>query len=91
MKRKIFKAEIASTGINIGSLFLIEEAGVNPKNNGDIINEAQIEDEITNLEVGICRTFTEIHDLNDGFRGILSEEENRIFDFYKKYLMIRCF
>jgi len=26
----------------------------------------------------------EIYDLNDGFKGILSEEENRIFEFYKR-------
>jgi len=51
-----------------------------------LIDESEVEDQITNLEVAICRTFIEIYDLNDGFKGILSEEENRIFEFYKEIL-----
>ncbi|HPD00276.1 MAG TPA: phosphoenolpyruvate-utilizing N-terminal domain-containing protein, partial [Acetivibrio sp.] len=84
MGRKTFKAEAVSFGIRIGRIFIIKEADV--KTDENLIDESQIENEITNLEVAICKTFIEIHDLNDGFKGILSEEENRIFDFYTQIL-----
>jgi len=87
MARKTFKAEAVSFGIGMGRLFFIKEPDV--KINEDLIEESQVENEITNLEVSICKTFIEIHDLNDGFKGILSEKENRIFDFTHKYLMIK--
>jgi len=84
MARKTFKAEAVSFGIGMGRLFFIKEPDV--KINEDLIEESQVENEITNLEVSICKTFIEIHDLNDGFKGILSEKENRIFDFYSQIL-----
>ena len=89
MRRKVFKAEAVSLGIGIGRIFIIKEPDV--KANKNLIDESQIENEITNLEVAICRTFIEIHDLNDGFKGILSEEENRIFDFYTEILDDKSF
>jgi phosphotransferase system enzyme I (PtsI) len=84
MRRKTFKAEAVSFGIRNGRIFIIKEADL--KTDENLIDESQIDNEITNLEVAICKTFIEIHDLNDGFKGILSEEETRIFDFYMQIL-----
>lgn len=68
----------------MGKIFIVKESDI--KINEGLIDESEVEDQITNLEVAICRTFIEIYDLNDGFKGILSEEENRIFEFYKEIL-----
>lgn len=89
MERKNFEGEPVSTGTGVGKVFIIKESDI--VINEDIIDESEVEAQITNLEVAICRTFIEIYDLNDGFRGILSEEENRIFDFYKEILDDRTF
>lgn len=73
----------------MGKVFIIKESDINI--NEDLIDESDVGDQITNLEVAICRTFIEIYDLNDGFRGILSEEENRIFEFYTQILDDKAF
>ncbi|GAE87414.1 phosphoenolpyruvate-protein phosphotransferase of PTS system [Acetivibrio straminisolvens JCM 21531] len=89
MERKSFEGEPVSSGTGVGKVFIIKESEV--QINEDLIDESEVEDQITNLEVAICRTFIEIYDLNDGFKGILSEEENRIFEFYKEILDDRTF
>ncbi|ADU73416.1 MAG TPA: phosphoenolpyruvate--protein phosphotransferase [Hungateiclostridium thermocellum] len=84
MERKCFEGEPVSAGTKMGKIFIVKESDI--KINEGLIDESEVEDQITNLEVAICRTFIEIYDLNDGFKGILSEEENRIFEFYKEIL-----
>jgi len=84
MERKSFEGEPVSTGTGMGKILIIKESDIEIKD--DLIDESDVEEQITNLEVAICRTFIEIYDLNDGFKGILSEEENRIFEFYKEIL-----
>ena len=73
-----------SGGIGIGRLMCIKEISYDV--NTQLIDEAEVESQITNLEVAICKTFIEIYDLKDGFKGLLSEEENRIFEFYNEIL-----
>ncbi|TYQ17667.1 UNVERIFIED_CONTAM: phosphotransferase system enzyme I (PtsI) [Acetivibrio alkalicellulosi] len=89
MSRKTFIGKSISTGTGMGNLFVIQDYELNINN--DIVELSQIENEITALEVAVCKTFIEIHDLKDGFKGILSEEENRIFEFYKEVLDDRTF
>lgn len=73
-----------SGGIGIGRLICIKEISYDV--NTQLIDEAEVENQITDLEVAICKTFIEIYDLKDGFKGLLSEEENRIFEFYSEIL-----
>jgi len=47
-------------------IFIVKESDI--KINEGLIDESEVEDQITNLEVAICRTFIEIYDLNDGFK-----------------------
>ncbi|HHX18207.1 MAG TPA: phosphoenolpyruvate--protein phosphotransferase [Clostridium sp.] len=89
MVEKIFRGKGVSSGIAIGKLFIIKDTEV--QINDDNIEEWEVDNQITLLEVAICKTFIEIYDLKDGFRGILSEEENRIFDFYKEVLDDKSF
>lgn len=89
MCRKIFKGESVSTGLGIGEIVTIKDMDV--KITDDLVEETEVENQITSLEVAICKTFIEIYDLKDGFKGILSEEENRIFDFYKEVLDDKAF
>ncbi|WP_026073699.1 phosphoenolpyruvate--protein phosphotransferase [Acetivibrio cellulolyticus] len=84
MERIVFEGIPVSSGIGVGKLIFIKD--INYEVNHGIIDESQVESQITDLEVAICKTFIEIHDLKDGFKGILSEEENRIFEFYKEIL-----
>ncbi|MDQ2086676.1 phosphoenolpyruvate--protein phosphotransferase [Herbivorax sp. ANBcel31] len=89
MTQKVLKGKAVSTGIGMGELFVIRDFEVVISD--EIIGESEIDKQITLLEVAICRTFIEIYDLKDGFRGILSEEENQIFEFYKEVLDDKSF
>ncbi len=84
MKKIVFEGTPVSGGIGIGNLIHVRD--VNYDVNLGLIDESEVESQITDLEVAICKTFIEIHDLKDGFKGILSNEENRIFEFYKEIL-----
>ncbi|HQD28636.1 phosphoenolpyruvate-utilizing N-terminal domain-containing protein [Acetivibrio saccincola] len=84
MIEEIFKGNAVSSGTAIGKLFIIKDTEF--KIDEGNIEDIEIDNQITLLEVAICKTFIEIYDLKDGFRGILSEEENRIFDFYREVL-----
>lgn len=89
MIEKTFKGKAVSSGVAIGELFIIKDTETQIDDGN--IQESEIDNQITLLEVAICKTFIEIYDLKDGFRGILSEEENRIFDFYKEVLDDKSF
>lgn len=80
----MFEGTPVSRGVGIGNLIYVKY--VNYDVNPGLIDESEVESQITDLEVAICKTFIEIHDLKDGFKGILSSEENRIFEFYKEIL-----
>lgn len=84
MKKEIMSGSVSSPGLGVGNLFLIQD--VTCKIRDELIEVKDIEREITNLEVAICKTFVEIYDLKNGFKGILTEEESRIFEFYKMVL-----
>lgn len=82
--RVVFEGLPVSGGIAIGELISIKDTSYDV--NTGLIDECDVENQITNLEVAICKTFIEIYDVKDGFKGLLSEEENRIFDFYNEVL-----
>lgn len=84
MDKVVFEGLPVSGGIGIGKLKFFKD--INDEVNHGLIDESQAENQITDLEVAICKTFIEIYDLKDGFKGILSEEENRIFEFYNEIL-----
>lgn len=84
MDKIVLEGLPVSGGIGIGRLICIKE--INYDVNTQLIDEAEVESQITDLEVAICKTFIEIYDLKDGFKGLLSEEENRIFEFYNEIL-----
>ncbi len=84
MDKIVLEGLPVSGGIGIGRLICIKE--INYEANTQLIDEAGVESQITDLEVAICKTFIEIYDLKDGFKGLLSEEENRIFEFYNEIL-----
>lgn len=89
MAEKIFKGNVVSSGTAIGKLFILRDKEVQMDDGN--IEESEIDNQITLLQVAVCKTFIEIYDLIDGFRGILSEEEDRIFDFYKEVLDDKSF
>ena len=89
MKRKVVKGEPVSTGVGMGEIYTVEDMSI--KVSDEPVQESEVENQITSLEVAICRTFIEIYDLKDGFKNVLSEEENRIFDFYRAILDDRSF
>lgn len=89
MGRKVLEGESVSVGIGMGKIYIIKDADIII--NEELIGESEVEKQITDLEVAICKTFIEIYDLKDGFKGILSEEEDRIFEFYKAILDDRTF
>lgn len=84
MSKMIFRGNAVSQGIGIGGIFVCKspEISVNTEN----IEKENIEIEITNLEVAVCKTYIEIYDLYDGFSDLLSEEEKRILDVYNAIL-----
>lgn len=82
--KSVFEGLPVSRGIAIGKLISIKDMSYDV--NTQLIEESDVENQITNLEVAICKTFIEIYDLKDGFKGLLSEEENRIFEFYNEVL-----
>lgn len=84
MDKIVFEGLPVSGDIGIGKLKCIKD--INYEVNNRLIDEVDIESQITDLEVAICKTFIEIYDLKDGFKGLLSEEENRIFEFYNEIL-----
>jgi phosphotransferase system enzyme I (PtsI) len=89
MESKTFKGETVSTGVGMGKVFIIEDIGI--KIREGIIEQSEVDNQVTVLEVAICKTYIQIHDLKIGLKGILSDEENRIFDFYKAILDDRSF
>jgi phosphotransferase system enzyme I (PtsI) len=80
----VFEGLPVSGGIGIGKLICVKDTDYEV--NSGLIDETQVESQITDLEVAICKTFIEIYDLKDGFKGLLSDEENRIFEFYSEIL-----
>jgi len=58
MERKCFEGEPVSAGTKMGKIFIVKESDI--KINEGLIDESEVEDQITNLEVAICRTFIEI-------------------------------
>jgi len=84
MNRVVFEGLPVSSGLGIGKLICLKD--ISYEVNTGLIDESEIESQITDLEVAICKTFIEIYDLKDGFKGLLSEEENRIFEFYNQIL-----
>lgn len=84
MDKVVFEGLPVSGGIGIGKLIVFRD--INDEVNHGLIDESEVENQITELEVAICKTFIEIYDLKDGFKGILSEEENRVFEFYNEIL-----
>jgi len=87
--RTVFEGVPVSGGMAVAKLVTLTDIDydLNPR----LIEESEVENQITELEVAICKTFIEIYDLKDGFKGLLSEEENRIFEFYNEILDDACF
>ena len=83
-ERVTFEGMPVSCGIGVGQLVSLKDTDCDV--NTQLIEESEVENQITELEVAICKTFIEIYDLKDGFKGLLSEEENRIFEFYNEIL-----
>ncbi len=84
MDKIVLEGLPVSGGIGIGRFICVKEISYDV--NTQLIDEGEVESQITDLEVAICKTFIEIYDLKDGFKGLLSEEENRIFEFYNEIL-----
>jgi len=82
--RVVFEGVPTFGGVALGELISVKDMSYEIDTR--LIDESEVEKEVTELEVAICRTFIEIYDLKDGFKGLLSEEENRIFEFYNEVL-----